>query len=721
MFKIACADCLYDTLLIIINRAMINSPDQDTSKNHQSFETFTNGIVAAAFYGLGPYIHETLLKHQLFNGKVAITSITSLNDRINKLNGSIRISAEFLSNKEISCFDAMEFVLLQFIAACYTLIYHIKYDLPLDAGKYLVEDYEKLLDQVYNQFNSHLYFKYLLILKSIKEQPIEMQNLLHNDLMKRLATKDGFSILCHNLLPIKGTTNDQPIWKRAEIIYNIVGHRGHSNKFTSTIIEEIFKFYLNCFAANNNDYRLACVGSLSKIYAKPSIQHRQQIESHFVGHFDKLSAPTDLLTGCILYDDNDLRCLINVNSIAFCAPTAIRLPTKILVNYLPILFNLHNQLQDESMVQNQVTSLIVQCLSNRNSDQLKQLVDIIISEDYPPDMKIMHSRVCVKFDSRTKLYTVQVASVDANNIEYDAATIFLKILKQSQHNLFIYNVFLHLLYGFKDCFGTIDAGRTTANSELLDNFSELEIGLKHNFKRKLTTIYMLSELINYKPFHSQFNENPQEIHSVLKLILQQKIDNLKLSKDLKSKENDPVLIIILLIIREFLPKLKSNAFNELVQILRELKTFYSSDSASEIRQEINSILEIIDETQTNCSNKHSKTSYELARQLCEEAQPHLIVYGLTNFVKLIAIDKDPETLTNKHIVLAIALNSLKNEESYVFMNCIKLLIVLMNVLEVDVIDCMVAEFQTEGNSIDFRLKIGEVIVKVTEGLGEFFF
>lgn len=110
----------------------------------------------------------------------------------------------------------------------------------------------------------------------------------------------------------------------------------------------------------------------------------------------------------------------------------------------------------------------------------------------------------------------------------------------------------------------------------------------------------------------------------------------------------------------------------------------------------------------------------MAKRLCEESEPYLKVYGLTQLIKLIQIDRDDETLANKHRILALALHCLRGEESFLFLNCIKVFVALVDCLGLDVIDALIAEYQNDENEMDYRLKIGEAIVKVTEGLGKIF-
>lgn len=110
--------------------------------------------------------------------------------------------------------------------------------------------------------------------------------------------------------------------------------------------------------------------------------------------------------------------------------------------------------------------------------------------------------------------------------------------------------------------------------------------------------------------------------------------------------------------------------------------------------------------------------FELARELCTNQEPYLRVYGMKEMMKLIR-SRDTETLANLHAILLSALVYIKDEDSYSFLASIQLLVLLTKHLEGTVIETLVVEFQDGTQGMDYRLKIGEAIVKTVEGLGVF--
>lgn len=249
------------------------------------------------------------------------------------------------------------------------------------------------------------------------------------------------------------------------------------------------------------------------------------------------------------------------------------------------------------------------------------------------------------------------------------------------------------------------------------------------FKKRIAIISSLTELINYKPFHCLFNDNPNEILIIFKNLLLCKIKQnvgIGKSKIMEKISDNEIMIIILTIILEFIGKLKqlekNNKNMEFINVLKEYQRHTMENPT--IQHLINNILDLLNiknsSSQLNDNESSAASDYEtfeMAKKLCEENEPHLKVYGIMQLIKLIT-NQDIATISNKHIILALALHLLKSDDSYAFLNCIKLLVVLVDILESGVLEALIYEYQNDDYDIDYRLKIGEVIVKVTEGLGK---
>ncbi|XP_058168360.1 transport and Golgi organization protein 6 [Anopheles ziemanni] len=105
-----------------------------------------------------------------------------------------------------------------------------------------------------------------------------------------------------------------------------------------------------------------------------------------------------------------------------------------------------------------------------------------------------------------------------------------------------------------------------------------------------------------------------------------------------------------------------------------------------------------------------------ALSLCADSEPYSKVYGTTLLIKLIK-ERDVETVARRHTILILALENLMSEESYAFLNSVRLLVSLCEVFETETVEVLIKEYHSVDKNIDYRLKIGEAIIKIVEVLG----
>ncbi|XP_017464152.1 PREDICTED: transport and Golgi organization protein 6-like [Rhagoletis zephyria] len=92
------------------------------------------------------------------------------------------------------------------------------------------------------------------------------------------------------------------------------------------------------------------------------------------------------------------------------------------------------------------------------------------------------------------------------------------------------------------------------------------------------------------------------------------------------------------------------------------------------------------------------------------------VYGIQMFLDLLR-QRDSVTLANAHLLIALALTTLKNRESYTFLNCVRLFVGLVHVMEAEVLETLSDEYLSDQAQIDYRLVVGEAMLKVGQELG----
>lgn len=662
------------------------------------FDDLANSIQICAKFGFEPFLHPAMAKNKCFSTVYQSQDILSAEESYDRLNVCIKTFAKLLLIRELRDHKQIDEVLLTFLAAIFS-----------DTRNECEATHQKL-DAIYELFEEK-YFQVLLILKSNQTLPVLLQKMLHRQLMKRLVCQNGFEVLCKTLIKTGDDVNE-PIWKLSSAVFDIVGRKGHSKEFYGAIIDGIFEFLKKCIESKGHEkYVESCVGSLSRIYSLKTEDISNKIVSILVKPLKVLCCPKEIIAGRIVLDSHEFNEIMSMIFACFCSSVHVALPSEILVPYLRVFFQIFSQIEVTEL-KCKLSTLIVQCLHNREIIELKSIINSLLFEDssFENDLKLMHSRIVIQLNNTSQQHQCVISKASDLNF-FDASECLIKILKSSNNNLLTYNIFIHV---FEQLDGSVNVSPPLSKSDLLQDEDELTQLMSQVFKKRVAVYYTLSELINHKQLHHLINENPTEMLHICMNIIRNNFTN----PQNKTLNDDHSTILVLSVIREFLEKIQfTQQCDAFVEMLVELK---AKGEHTEVVNQINSILAAL--------NHHSQSSkpfrlcdkspFAMAKELCEESEPHLKVYGLMQFIKLIRDDKDRETLDNKHAVLAISMICLKDVDSYAFLNCIKLLIVLCDVLENVVLEMLIAEYQSTENDIDQRLKIGEVIVKVVEGLGK---
>lgn len=558
--------------------------------------------------------------------------------------------ASILKNKFFFA-ELSDVILIEFFSGCLSLLTRNE------------NNVQELFNEICDLISGDKVFKFLMLLN--RNLPVETSKLLNKQLHQQLKKRNGLKSLCQLLLEQK--SDEQPSWKKCEIISNIVGAKGYEKEFYLFIIEEIF-----ILIQSENKFIEAAVASLTKMYSLPYKSLKLRIEEKLFLELNLIMNPIDLLTGSVLLDLKEfLDSLKNINKV-FCSSFAVSLKSELLIKYLPILFRIFG-ISEDGEVRKMVLLLIIQCLSNRTDDELKLIIENLLFDE---------TTINKRFVIKNSVIVIPEEEI----IVLDTSQVLSEILKKSNHNILIYSCFINLLKILEN-----NSTVGTKSSDLIDEEDIIEFHSKLIRKRFLV-ITTLTDLINFKNFHSQFNENPQQILDFLKELL------------MKEETDEEIAILVLSIFKEFIEKIRSET-----DLIKTLKEFRSKTKNKTLVKQIDLVL---NENQSN----EEISPYKFALQLCSEAEPHLQVYGICELKKLLE-NKNEECLANQNQILALSLIYLKEDDSFVYHNCIRLILSLSKIMESYVLETLIAEYQLIDSLIDYRMKVGEVIVKITEGLG----
>uniref|UniRef100_A0A182W9Q9 RNA polymerase II assembly factor Rtp1 C-terminal domain-containing protein n=1 Tax=Anopheles minimus TaxID=112268 RepID=A0A182W9Q9_9DIPT len=631
----------------------------------------------------------------LSKSETQLMAVVEEQERVRRLSFCIDHFQRLLEKKMIALHPRLVDTVIDFIAACYSL-----------SKASLMEKWKQFA------FPKDLIFRSLLVIKGSPGLHLELAKVLHIDLLHLTGEPGGFCALARTLLSVGETSENVPAWQKSEVIAKIVSSKGHTKKFYRQVLTDCFEFYrwaVQTTTEEASTYAATCIECLKRFCLLPAAYRELQlrIEEYFFGNFQELAAPKELVAGCVVQERLMLMSNLLECSMAFTGSTFTALPSSLLVPYLHLFLKMVSMLPSTFEEQTYLQGMIIFCLSNRSSSELKQIVISLLLNQPEGEIGryIMHPRIVCKYVEKDNNYSLQIGpATDGNDAEADnLLPTLVDVLKSSNRNLLLYDVFLVLL-------NQLMAGVWADHSMQLLDAVERD-GLQcDRFHQKYILIQSLMELINHKHFHSQLYDNPGEVLRILTESLTKIIDDSNAPGTDETGTAD-ILEIVLSIFQEFLQRIRDR--HEMDGILKLLRRYRNSASCSD---PMAVQIDLLCNEKTINQGELSESACQNALNLCADQQPYCKVYGTTLLLKLLK-ERDPETYVQRHKILILALVNLRDEESYAFLNSVRLLVALCDVLEAEVIDALVKEYLNEDNDTDYRLKIGEATVKTVETLG----
>lgn len=558
-------------------------------------------------------------------------------------------------------------------------------------------EFQDYLKKIPTQFPREMVFKFLMMIKGFSGLSKEYQTFVHRELMRSIRTENGFLMLCNNLL-IKADDSQNPLWQKCEIIAKIMQAVIAVKSCRAFIVADIFRTLDMSLKNENRDVAGACVYVLKKFSEAEDHELFNLIQQSIQKPLEVLINPEVLICGAIVMEFEELKAILDRFQLLFSNSTIAALPSKLLKDLLSILFHLYAIIPDlpEKV---KLSSTILFFLSNRDNVELQEVIQRLRLKDVKDEFKT-HSRVIVK-----ETPTGCQIQIGSEITTFDDTEAFLKLLKESNNNLFIYNVFL----GLFNIFAQIQESKESFLSEYDVKEEELPEVLHKMFFKKLAILEPLQEMVSWKFLHSQFNENSKELLDVIRKILENSIEK----HSSAGSFDDQTTIIFFSIYRELINKLKNAEHRAEMQ--KDILKIKNKCRSEQMRKQIDLIFNVKQEESP--SMDPSLMAFEDAMKHLRSSEIYCKVYGSDLLIKLLK-KRDPQALVNRHTILAVALQNLKETESYAYLNVIRLLVVLTHFMDSEVIDALMMEYKNHELEIDERLKIGEVILKVTEDLGE---
>ncbi|KAH8240567.1 hypothetical protein KR026_000187 [Drosophila bipectinata] len=635
-----------------------------------------------SYYALRCQLHEDFYKSPIFNeakGKVPMNPALLLL--------SIKIFVNILPIRQFHIANSMELVQRDLLAAI--------------IGLKTLEDHPELdsaISYLWQQESKSDFFRHVLLLKATPLCP-PLAKLLHHQLLEKLHSPQGFASFVESL---QQTPNVSPS-RNAEIVAGIVARKGFTQSAQEKMIQQVLeycRFYLQ-------DADKMCVGILTlRRFYDLSERNQKVIEEVLSSHWKTLIDPEDLIAGLILMDHQELCNRILFWQHLFSSSNVACLPSNLLIEYLPLLLQLYDGLPLELPARIQISGLISRCLDNRERENelpavLQRLFSWEIDEE--PAWKCLHPRVLMLPSAEPNQMQIKVAPSDYQ-VDHDMARILPGLLTSTSHNSLICNVFLALL----SFMVKLLKDKSSSSVDFISTESELKDFLHSKYQLKLDLLIALNQLVAHQPLRAQLAMHTKEFVVILKDLLHQ-----------RSEEEETAVHILLLILNLLHELIESSEDLQLSESSRELKeqllSLKSESLNPLIQQSVQTLLNLLQGAWRPNDSLKTQT-FQKARSLIEKKESHLQVYGIQLMMDLLH-KKDPTTMAQSHLVIALALTTLKDKESYTFLNCVRLFVALVHVMESEVLEKLSDEYLSETAELDYRLVVGEAVLKVSQELG----
>ncbi|XP_052852245.1 transport and Golgi organization protein 6 [Drosophila gunungcola] len=636
-----------------------------------------------SYYSLRCQLHEDFYKSPIFH---EVQGKFKANPSLLLL--SIQLFVNLLPIRQFHIANSMELVQRDLLAAILSL--RVQED---------SEHLDKAISYLWQQESKADFFRHILLLKAT---PLctSLAKLLHNQLLGKLNSPQGFGSFVDAL---QQTPNVSPT-RNAEIVASIVARKGFTQLAQQKMILQVLeycKFYLQ-----DADKMCAGILSLRRLYDLNET-NQNQIREILSNDWKTLTNPEDVISGLILMDHQELCNCILLWQQLFCSSSVACLPSNLLIPYLPLLLQLYDSLPLELPATAQLSGIISRCLDNRDREKelpeiLKRLFAWEIEEE--PPWKCLHPRTLILPSANFNQVQAKVAHKE-HQADHDMGRILPGLLVSGSHHSLTCNVFLALLGLMSN---QLKEKKPLASVDFISSETELKDFLHSKYQIKLDLLIALNQMVAHQPLRAQLALHTKEFLLILKDLL--------LNRSANQETTDHMLLLVLNLLQELLEGSEDIRLSESSSELKEqLQQLGGQSSNPLIQQSVQSLLTLI-KGAWRPSEAVKIQPFQKARSLIEEKQSHLQVYGIQMIMDLVK-KRDPATMAQGHLIIALALTTLKDKESYTFLNCVRLFVSLVHVMESEVLDKLSDEYLSDTAELDYRLVVGEAILKVSQELG----
>ncbi|XP_038211438.1 transport and Golgi organization protein 6 [Zerene cesonia] len=571
--------------------------------------------------------------------------------------------------------------------------------LNIDRQKYITI-YEHLVNNCFQP----ILMKELLVLQNAKEvePPAFVKRVIAKEMSRRLITPGGLLSLIRCFM--ENHEIDVGVdWKKIDMICKIACNK-HGQVTEYEYLNIICNQLRQILNLNNTHYlttAVCCLLSLSTKYSDSQVVTSLLEDTLQPFNYESLIAQNNN-PGTIILTAQEVEHKISIlHTCTFI--TKLELPYKILASNLFILFVLSIKCSN-NILQNKLNDIILKILDLGDNVSTSDTIKKLFSNEF------CSGQVGVLAEEYNSGLILKCVSTPVNHNIEEISSLLVNLFRNSTNITLTQNLFECFLQLFLD---VNVKRRNKSEREKLLTLEDDPIILSKDDEKYANIILILSEISATPQAINVVKSNPSiTINFVEKLL------------SLESKENDECVTIALVLLNSVLSCNKNDLVkNRLTNLLPILERI--SQSGDHNRILCKEILSFI-----NCEYpRKDKTPYGKALSNVLDSLLPVRAHGIMELTKLIEA-ADPETISKRHYVFCLLQEQLKDLDSYVYLAAINGIASLATHFTEDVLGLLCKEFlqisskrvvetQEDQNKIaELRMKIGDIIVKVTRRLGE---
>ncbi|KPJ06433.1 Transmembrane and coiled-coil domain-containing protein 7 [Papilio machaon] len=560
--------------------------------------------------------------------------------------------------------------------------------LNLDRKKYI-----KVYDHLVSNCFQPILMKELLVLQNVtdKTPPAFVKRIITKELSRRLIAPGGLLSLIRCFMD--SLEIDSGIeWKKIDIICKLIATK-HGDICNDEYVQNICNQLKQILVLNNTKYlttAIACLITLIEKYPESGAVTALTKDVFDSFNFENISE--SYLPGTIIFTTQQIEHKIQTYHSALSLSNQ-EIIIKLITPNIPVLFLIGMKCTNEG-IKNKLNEILTKCMEKMDKNEIPAFLKLLLFGD------TTLSKVTVEeFQAGLILKAI-------NNNTYpldDALFYFIELFKRTSDynfNQAVLETSLQMVIDFS-------VKRNEVMEPLLAPEDE-PILLSDLNRQYINILQLLSVISESSKINECLKKSPQTVFKFIEYFLQE------------NKNNSECETIALILLNTILPNI-----NDLKLTIRLKKLIPILEKISNDELNTNSILSneailLINGGRINKSNSPYEKAVSNAFDNLLPTRGH----GIIELTKL--IDKqDVETISKRH------LEQLKDADSYIYLAAINGIASLAMHCSEDVLNVLCKEFlnisttfgsietrEMQNKTQEMRLKIGDIIVKVTKRLGD---